>query len=291
MSDSIEREPRTNGLEAPDRRPAGPVEVSATRNLAPPGVVAAEPPPPQAAKPADEPRAKRPRVTVEVVRGSLTQANDPVAVVGRYQGLPLAGPAREFDKILKSWITRALELKMIGSGLGKLFLLPMNRHRKAGEAREAKADELLVVGMGEPGCFAVDDLHFLMTNVTVAIKAMGKERFGVSLIGKSLELRVADKGKLPDLKIKVEEDTEDDVNPEETRLTLLRVTCPSPHRPGAADPAGPGGPSPPPGADDAPPAVPGELAVFRYSALSQTSTIPYATSTRTPTSPASCPSA
>jgi hypothetical protein len=74
MSDSIEREPRTNGLEAPDRRPAGPVEVSATRNFASPGVVAAEPPPPQAAKPADEPRAKRPRVTVEVVQGSLTQA-------------------------------------------------------------------------------------------------------------------------------------------------------------------------------------------------------------------------
>lgn len=74
MSDSIEREPRTNGPEAPDRRPAGPVEVSATRNFASPGVVAAEPPPPQAAKPADEPRAKRPRVTVEVVQGSLTQA-------------------------------------------------------------------------------------------------------------------------------------------------------------------------------------------------------------------------
>ena len=59
MSDSIEREPRTNGLEAPDRRAAGPVEVSATRNFASPGVVAAEPPPPQTAKPADEPRAKR----------------------------------------------------------------------------------------------------------------------------------------------------------------------------------------------------------------------------------------
>ena len=145
------------------------------RNLSPATDDGVEPPAPQS-EPAAEPAPKPPivTVTVAVVRGSLSQAEVPLAVAPRYRGLPFAGPSREFDYILNSWLTRALELGMIGSGLGELFRVPLMRAKAAGKV---KADELLLVGMGEPGCFAADDLRFLMTNVTVAVKSMQLESF------------------------------------------------------------------------------------------------------------------
>lgn len=128
----------------------------------------------------DERHEHLPTLHVEVACGSLSQADAPVAVIGRYQRLPLAGPAREFDYLLRYWLSRAVELGMIGSGLGELFRVPLGRHKDAGEV---KAEELLIVGMGEPGRFSADDLRFFMTNVTIAVKAMRKARLSTSLIG------------------------------------------------------------------------------------------------------------
>lgn len=91
----------------------------------------------------------------------------PVAVAPRYDGLPLAGAAKAFDDQLDSWLTRALELGMIGSGLGQIFPLNLEKRRAAGRSN---VDYLLLVGMGVPGHFAADDLRYLMSNVAVAVK-------------------------------------------------------------------------------------------------------------------------
>ena len=40
-----------------------------------------------------------------------------------------------------------------------------------------------MVGMGEPGRFAADDLRYLMSNVTVAVKSMGHDHLSTTLIG------------------------------------------------------------------------------------------------------------
>ena len=59
-------------------------------------------------------------VKVTLVHGGLTNVRVPIAVSGRYDGLALAGPTKAFDRLLDSWLTRALDLRMIGSGLGQL---------------------------------------------------------------------------------------------------------------------------------------------------------------------------
>ena len=46
-----------------------------------------------------------------------------------------------------------------------------------------KARTLLLAGMGEPGRFAQDSLQFIMSNVIVAIKAMGETEFAIPLLG------------------------------------------------------------------------------------------------------------
>ena len=69
---------------------------------------------------------------------------------------------------------------MIGSGLGQLFPVHLQRSREAGRVN---VDVLLLAGMGEPGNFAADDLRYLMSNVTVAVKSMGHHQFSTMLIG------------------------------------------------------------------------------------------------------------
>jgi hypothetical protein len=119
-------------------------------------------------------------VHVGVIWGGITNVKVPVAVGPRYEGLALAGPAKAFDRQLDSWLTRALDLGMIGSGLGQLFPLNLQRLREAGKVN---MDYLLLVGMGEPGRFAPDDLRFLMSNVTVAVKSHGQHQLSTGLIG------------------------------------------------------------------------------------------------------------
>ena len=46
-----------------------------------------------------------------------------------------------------------------------------------------KARTLLLAGMGEPGRFAQDSLQFIMSNIIVAIKAMGETKFAIPLLG------------------------------------------------------------------------------------------------------------
>jgi CHAT domain len=126
------------------------------------------------------PKSRDVVVHIEVIHGGYTNVKVPVAICPRYEGMALAGPAKEFDRQVDCWLTRAVDLGMIGSGLGQLF--PVNLQRSL-EAGRVKVDSLLVVGMGQPGDLAADDLRYLMSNVTVAVKSMGHDQFSTMLIG------------------------------------------------------------------------------------------------------------
>jgi hypothetical protein len=119
-------------------------------------------------------------VHVEVICGSITKVKVPVAVIAHYEGLRIAGPAKAFDRQLDSWLTRALELGMIGSSLGQVFPVNLQKRREEGKI---SVDYLLLMGMGEPGRFATDDLRYLMSNVTVAVKSIGHNQLSTTLIG------------------------------------------------------------------------------------------------------------
>jgi hypothetical protein len=119
-------------------------------------------------------------VHVKVIRGYLPLVSAPVAITGRYQKIPVAGPAKDFDQLLDGWLSRAVELGMVGSDLGELYFVPLTRQKKQGVT---KADNLLMFGMGEPGHFGSDDLSYLISNATVAVKEMRHDEFSVSLIG------------------------------------------------------------------------------------------------------------
>lgn len=110
----------------------------------------------------------------------MTNINAPVAVGARYDGLAFAGPTRAFDRLLDSWMTRAVDLGIIGSSLGQLFLINLQQFQRAGRIQ---ADNLLLAGMGEPGRFAQDSLQFIVSNLVVAVKIMGHDEFASPLIG------------------------------------------------------------------------------------------------------------
>jgi hypothetical protein len=119
-------------------------------------------------------------INVSLIQGGLTKVKAPVAIGARYEGLGFAGGTKAFDRLLDSWLTRAVDLGMIGSGLGQLFPINLQRMRESGKVQ---VGYLLLVGMGEPGRFAADDLRFMMSNVTVAVKTMGHDQLATSLFG------------------------------------------------------------------------------------------------------------
>ena len=65
------------------------------------------------------------RIKVTVIYGSLTQVSSPMAVVPRYQGVPLVGPAQDFDIKLDNWLTRIVDIGIVNSILGQLAFLPL----------------------------------------------------------------------------------------------------------------------------------------------------------------------
>lgn len=129
-------------------------------------------------------------VQITLVCGGLSNVKVPVVIAGRYDGLPIAGATKAFDRLLDLWLTRAVDLGLVGSGLGQLF--PINLQKRL-EAGKVNTGNLLLANMGEPGRFAPDDLRFLMSNVIVAVKSMGHDQFATSLIGtRRHEMTIAD---------------------------------------------------------------------------------------------------
>lgn len=119
-------------------------------------------------------------VRVTLILGGLTRVKAPVAIGARYDGLPFAGPTAAFDRLLDSWMTRAVDFGIIGSALGLLFPINLQQDHKAGRV---KAQNLIIAGLGEPGRFAQDSLRFVISNVVVAVKAMGHNQFASTLLG------------------------------------------------------------------------------------------------------------
>src|SRR5215472_2749469 len=136
--------------------------------------------------------ATKPTVHLNIipVRGDITKIDTPVAIGARYDGLPISGPTREFDRLLVSWLTRAVDMGMIGSGLGQIFPINLEARKEAGTM---KTGYLLLLGLGEPGRFAQDDLRFVFSNAVVAVKGLRSDRVATGLLGtRRKELTIED---------------------------------------------------------------------------------------------------
>jgi len=117
------------------------------------------------------------RVRVELVCGRLADVGSSMAIVGRFEGLPLSGPAYDFDLLLNNWFKRAIDYGMISSRLGELTFVPLRGVERQG----LLAENLGMVGLGEPGRFSKDDLRYLFMNIVYAVKALGFEEFSTAL--------------------------------------------------------------------------------------------------------------
>lgn len=122
------------------------------------------------------PQAERIPLHIELVHGGITQVQAPVIVVGHYKGIAPSSAEGAIDEKVGGWITRAVDLGIIGGDLGRLFFIPLL-------ANQLKARAAVLAGMGEAGHFTRDDLRFLMTNVTFGASALGLDRFATVLIG------------------------------------------------------------------------------------------------------------
>ncbi|MGA8886473.1 MAG: hypothetical protein WB489_07375, partial [Pseudolabrys sp.] len=176
MADKGSRRQRTGGAIIP---------ASTTRGSA----IAAPPPavattsieaPPKSRNVADSAAAPRLDVHITLVCGGLTNVKAPIVVGARYDGLGFAGPTKAFDRSLDSWLTRAVDLGIVGSALGQLFPIELAQFHKAGKLN---AHTLLLAGMGEPGRLAQDSVRFIFSNIIVMIKTMGENEFASSLLG------------------------------------------------------------------------------------------------------------
>src|SRR5258708_3027746 len=85
-------------------------------------------------------------VHATLIRGGITNVRVPVAIAGRYDGLPVTGSSKAFDRLLDSWLTQAIDMGIIGSGLGQLF--PVNMQARQA-ARKVNAAPLLLAGKGD----------------------------------------------------------------------------------------------------------------------------------------------
>jgi hypothetical protein len=135
------------------------------------------------------------RVDVEVYCGDISALYADIAVVGRYRGVEIRGPARAFDRKLNFWLSAAAQLGIVGSELGELFYVPIARPPTTNGAtgtgdpppqtfRWKNAPlAVLVAGLGEPGRFNREGLRFLMTNVTLAVVNLGCGKLSAPLLG------------------------------------------------------------------------------------------------------------
>src|SRR5262249_39586229 len=91
----------------------------------------------------------------ELVLGDITGVDAPLAVCTHQEGVPLIGNARSFDRILDTWLTQAIDSQIVGVRLGQLFPVSLGRFELP---KQVKVGQLLLVGLGEPGQLAPDDV-------------------------------------------------------------------------------------------------------------------------------------
>lgn len=121
----------------------------------------------------------KPRLHIIATRGSITEVNSPVVVVGNYRGIAPVSALKALDETLNHWISRAGEQGMIGAGLGEVFFIPVNHKEHKGLA----ADSVLLAGMGDYGKFTYHDLRYLAMNICYAVSALRTHGFASVAIG------------------------------------------------------------------------------------------------------------
>lgn len=182
--------PPSSEVPAPAASPSEPIAAvhETASNGAPPSPGSTRPPLNTGATGGDTPGAGSTNgrttatacVHIEIVEGGLSNIRSQVAVTARYEGLDLVGTAKAFDRKLDSWLSRAVDLGMICSDLGRLFPVNLERRFQAGGVN---VEHLLLLGMGVPGQFSSDDLRYLTCNMTVAVKSMRYDTVCTSLLG------------------------------------------------------------------------------------------------------------
>ena len=116
-------------------------------------------------------------VDLELVLGRLTDVEAPVTVVGRFEGVPLAGPIAEIDFHLENWIKRGYESGMLGTRLGEITFVPIDHL----DPRPIRPERVLILGMGEAGRLSPDDLRFAVMNAVLAVKGLRLDGFSTAL--------------------------------------------------------------------------------------------------------------
>jgi pimeloyl-ACP methyl ester carboxylesterase len=137
----------------------------------------------------DDSPVKPKKVKVELSEGDISNSREEIIAVGKYSDLPPRGACSAIDQKLNYRISLAHQTGMIGSELGQLFFIPALIIPKA--ASKAKTEEkteqtIILAGAGSYGKFKRDDLRFLVMNIAFAVLSLGKNRFGMVLIGTGL---------------------------------------------------------------------------------------------------------
>jgi hypothetical protein len=96
----------------------------------------------------ETPAATRPvPIHVTLIHGGITNVRTSVAIGAGYESLPFGGPTAAFDRKLDGWLTRAVDVGIIGSTLGQLFTINFAQYHKT---KEVKAKNLIMAAWESP---------------------------------------------------------------------------------------------------------------------------------------------
>jgi pimeloyl-ACP methyl ester carboxylesterase len=109
--------------------------------------------------------------------------DEEIIVVGKYTDLAPRGACAAIDKKLDYRLSLAHSNKIIGAELGQLFFVPP---LISSESEGMPPQTVMLAGAGSYGKFRREDLRYLVMNAALAVLALGKNRFGIVLIGTGL---------------------------------------------------------------------------------------------------------
>lgn len=113
---------------------------------------------------------------VRVLQADVTKVATRVLVAGHYKGVTPVNAVGALDRAMGHWITEIQKRGMMSADLGEVFFVPTT-----GAAPAARA--ILLAGMGDAGHFGVEELRYVMANVTYAVGMLGIAEFASLLVG------------------------------------------------------------------------------------------------------------
>jgi pimeloyl-ACP methyl ester carboxylesterase len=124
-------------------------------------------------------------IEVELVENNIADSEEPIIVVGKYSDLPPRGACSAIDKKLDYRLSLGHITGIIGSELGQLFFVPEVLKAETADTK-TKNQTIILAGAGSYGKFKRDDLRYLTMNIALAVLSLGKNRFGIVMIGTGL---------------------------------------------------------------------------------------------------------